>query len=138
MTNFLNGEVYETNYIRDKRIGYYSPNRWSRPSIVLGNEGNYSDGHCFPAAYRDLEIGKVVGMPIAGTCTAVWWEKLQNEVVFGIPVMRIEDKSGEILENKPFEPDIEIRNDYDRSAIGQDQQLERAVSEIMLELEGNK
>jgi len=135
LTDFLNGDVYETLYIREKRLGYYAPNRWTKPSIVVGNEGNYSDGHCFPAAYRDLELGKVVGMPIAGTCTAVWWEKLQNEIVFGIPVMGIEDRSGEILENRPFEPDVEVWNEYDKSAIGQDQQLERAVSEIMLELD---
>ena len=135
LTNFLNGDVYETLYIREKRLGYYAPNRWTKPSIVLTNEGNYSDGHCFPCAYRDLEIGKVVGMPVAGTCTAVWWEKLQNEIVFGIPVMGIEDKSGDILENKQFEPDVKVWNDYDQSAIGKDQQLERAVVEIMLELD---
>ena len=134
LTNFLMGEVYEHLYIRGKLIGYYSPNRWTRPSIVVGNEGNYSDGHCFPAAYRDLGIGKVVGMPIAGTCTAVWWEKLQNGIVFGVPVMGVQDLSGEILENKPFEPDIEIRNDFEIIAGGTDQQLERAVSELMVDL----
>ena len=74
-------------------------------------------------------------MPIAGTCTAVWWESLQNGIVFGIPVMGVTNKSGEILENNQLEPDIKVRNNYDRIAKGIDQQLDRAVSEIMLELE---
>jgi C-terminal processing protease CtpA/Prc len=135
LSNFLDGEIYEQLYIRGKLIGYYTPNRWVHPSMVIANEGNYSDGHCFPAAYRDLELGKVLGMPVAGTCSAVWWEQLQNGVVFGIPVMGVTNKAGEILENNPFEPDIEVRNEYDRIAEGEDQQLIRAVSELMLELD---
>jgi C-terminal processing protease CtpA/Prc len=135
LSNFLNGTVFEDLYIRGELIGYYSPNRWTKPSIVVGNEGNYSDGHCFPVAYKDLELGNIIGMPIAGTCTAVWWERLQSDIVFGIPVMGVTNKAGEILENNELEPDIEVRNDYDKIAKGIDQQLDRAVSELMLELE---
>jgi hypothetical protein len=74
-------------------------------------------------------------MPVAGTCTFVWWERLQNGVVFGIPVMGVTNEAGEILENNPFEPDIEVRNEYNRIAEGADQQLIRAVSELMVELD---
>jgi len=135
LTNFLKGEVYEDMVYYGKVVGHYAPNRWTKPSIILVNEGNYSDGHCFPEAYRDREIGKAVGMPVAGTCTFVWWEGLQNGVVFGIPNMAVTNKAGEILENHPFEPDIVIANDYAEIPNGRDQQLERAVTEILLELE---
>lgn len=135
LTSFLMGEVYEDIVYYGKVVGHYSPNRWTKPSIILVNEGNYSDGHCFAEGYRDREIGKAVGMPVAGTCTFVWWEGLQNGVVFGIPNMGVANKAGVILENHPFEPDIVVANDYAELPKGRDQQLERAVSEILLELE---
>jgi Tol biopolymer transport system component/C-terminal processing protease CtpA/Prc len=136
LTNFLVGEVYEDILYYGKLVGHYSPNTWTKPSIVLVNEGNYSDGHCFPEAYRDREIGRTVGMPVAGTCSFVWWERMMNGVVFGIPNMGVTNKAGTILENHQFEPDLVVVNEYAEIPRGRDQQLERAVSEILLELEG--
>ena len=49
------------------------------PSLVLISESNYSDAHLFPWTYRHLGIGKLLGMPVAGTGTAVWWETLQDD-----------------------------------------------------------
>jgi tricorn protease len=134
LTTFLSGERYQVFKAPDRNIGFESHRRWTKPSIVLVCESNYSDAHCFPAAYRDLGIGKIVGMPVPGTCTFVWWEMLQNSVVFGIPNLGVADKSGDILENKQLEPDILVRNEYDKVANGTDQQLERAVKELLEEL----
>jgi C-terminal processing protease CtpA/Prc len=134
LTMFLSGERYMEFKAPDRNIGFESQRRWTKPSIVLVGESNYSDAHCFPAGYRDQGIGKIVGMPVPGTCTFVWWERLQNGVVFGIPNMAVTDKSGDILENKQLEPDILVRNDYDKVASGIDQQLQRAVEELMKEL----
>jgi len=135
LTTFLSGERYQVFKAPDRNIGFESQRRWTKPSIVLVCESNYSDAHCFPAAYRDLGIGKIVGMPVPGTCTFVWWEMLQNGVVFGIPNLGVADKSGDILENKQLEPDIKVMNEYDKVATGSDQQLERAVKELLEELE---
>jgi tricorn protease len=131
LTTFLSGQRYQTFKAPDRNIGFESQRRWTKPSIVLVGESNYSDAHCFPAAYRDQEIGKIVGMPVPGTCTFVWWEGLQNGVVFGIPNMGVADKSGDILENKQLEPDIKVMNQFDRVARGEDQQLARAVEELL-------
>ncbi len=134
LTTFLSGERYQVFMAPDRNIGFESQRRWTKPSIVLVCESNYSDAHCFPAAYRDQGIGRIVGMPVPGTCTFVWWEMLQNGVVFGIPNLGVADKSGDILENKQLEPDIKVMNEYDKVAIGIDQQLERAVKELLEEL----
>jgi Tol biopolymer transport system component/C-terminal processing protease CtpA/Prc len=134
LTTFLSGERYQVFKAPDRNIGFESQRRWTKPSIVLVCESNYSDAHCFPAAYRDQGIGKIVGMPVPGTCTFVWWEMLQNNVVFGIPNLGVADKSGDILENKQLEPDILVRNEYDKVASGVDQQLDRAVKELLEEL----
>ncbi len=134
LTTFLSGERYQVFKAPDRNIGFESQRRWTKPSIVLVCESNYSDAHCFPAAYRDQGIGRIVGMPVPGTCTFVWWERLQNGVVFGIPNLGVADKSGDLLENKQLEPDILVRNEFDKVAIGIDQQLERAVKELLGEL----
>ena len=86
-----------------------------------------------PNAYRSLGLGKTVGMQVPGTCTSVWWERLQDpEIVFGIPQVTWIDNEGDALENKHFDPDYEIDNDPRLEAAGRDQQLEKAV-EVLLE-----
>lgn len=134
LTTFLSGEEYMTFQARDRKIGYESQRRWRKPSIVLVGESNYSDAHCFPAGYRDLNIGKIVGMPVPGTCTFVWWERLQNGVVFGIPNMAVLDRVGDPLENKQLVPDIQVFNQFDQIVKGNDQQLNAAVEELLQEL----
>jgi C-terminal processing protease CtpA/Prc len=118
---------------RDGRsIGMEPSRRWTKPSIVIASEGNYSDAHCFPWAYQHLAIGKVVGMPVAGTCSFVWWERLQDRrLVFGIPNLVVAGPDGRPLENQLLEPDIRIDNEPAALAGGIDQQLERAVAELL-------
>ena len=135
LTTFLSGDEYMTFQDRERKIGYESQRRWRKPSIVLVGESNYSDAHCFPAGYRDLNIGKIVGMPIPGTCTFVWWERMQNGVVFGIPNMAVLDKAGDTLENKQLEPDIKVFNAFDQIVQGNDQQLNAAVGELLKQLD---
>lgn len=132
LTTFLTGETYALNVARGQRVGSEPSLRWTRPSIVVMNEGNYSDAHCFPAAYEDLAIGETVGMPVPGTCTSVWWERLQDpDLTFGIPQVGLVDQSGDLLERKHLAPDHLVDNDPALEAKGRDQQLERAV-EVLL------
>ena len=42
-------------------------------SCMLVCEDNYSNAHGTPYVYKTLGIGKLVGTPVAGTMTAVWW-----------------------------------------------------------------
>jgi C-terminal processing protease CtpA/Prc len=137
LTVLLSGELYARNVARGQEIGAEPSSRWSKPSIVVMNEGNYSDAHCFPAAYTELGIGDTVGMPVPGTCTAVWWERLQDRsLTFGIPQVGLIDNDGDYLENKHLAPDHMIDNDPKLEATGRDQQLEKAVSVLLAALEG--
>jgi C-terminal processing protease CtpA/Prc len=45
LTIFLTGEVYARAVPRGREIGVEPTNRWTKPSIVVMNEGNYSDAH---------------------------------------------------------------------------------------------
>jgi C-terminal processing protease CtpA/Prc len=133
LTVFLSGEVFMTARPRGQYVGDVPGRRWTKPSIVIQNEGNYSDAHCFPNGYRTLGLGEIVGMQVPGTCTAVWWERLQDRsLVFGIPQVTWTDTAGDAMENKHFDPDHEVDNDPQLEAQGQDEQLEKAV-EVLLE-----
>jgi C-terminal processing protease CtpA/Prc len=137
LTIFLTGEVYARAYPRGRQIGVEPSYRWTKDSIVVMNEGNYSDAHCFPAAYTALDIGDMVGMPVPGTCTSVWWERLQDRsLVFGIPQVGYIDNEGDVLENKHLQPDHLVDNDPALEATGTDQQLEKAVEVLLAQIDG--
>jgi C-terminal processing protease CtpA/Prc len=133
---FLSGERF-FDYTTDTRSNGYEPNfRWTKPSIALANESNYSDGHCFAYSYQALKLGKLVGMPVPGTCTWAGWEMLQNnEVFWGVPPLGVKTNDGIYLENTQTEPDIKVMNEYDVVITGKDQQLEAAVNALMEEIE---
>ncbi|HXI03960.1 MAG TPA: S41 family peptidase [Candidatus Saccharimonadales bacterium] len=139
LTTFLTGKVFFREVPRGRQVGSDPELRWTKPSIVIVNEGNYSDAHCFPEAYTELGIGETVGMPVPGTCTAVWWEHLQDPtLIFGIPQVGIKDNSGDYLERKQLVPNHEVDNDPQLEAQGRDQQLEEAVKVMLEKLDAAK
>ncbi len=107
-------------------------NKWSKPSCVLMSESNYSDAFLFPYAYKSLGIGKLIGMPVAGTGTAVWWEtQIDPTLVFGIPMVATIGKENRPTENLELAPDIRVPNDFNKILSGEDQQLGAAVKEML-------
>ncbi|CCY09629.1 putative Tricorn-like protease [Porphyromonas sp. CAG:1061] len=96
------------------------------------SEGNYSNAHGFPWVYKTLGIGKLIGAPVPGTMTAVWWETLVDpSLVFGIPQVTVTDVNGNALENHQLEPDILIYNTPEEAQRNYDAQLKAAVDELM-------
>ncbi|MBK6370229.1 MAG: PD40 domain-containing protein [Flavobacteriales bacterium] len=133
LATFLNGEVYMRIEPRGQKLGAEPLSKWTKPSVVVMSEGNYSDAHMFPVTYRALGIGKLVGMPVAGTGTAVWWEGLQNGMWFGIPQVGMIDNNGNYLENQQLDPDVLQPLDPGAVRIGRDQQLEEAVKVLLVD-----
>jgi len=131
LATFLSGKDYITFMPRDQYLGKEPQFKWRKPSAVVMSESNYSDAHMFPYTYRALGIGKLIGMPVPGTGTAVWWEGLQNGCWFGIPQVGMLDVDGDYLENKQLEPDIKVANDPGVVSKGRDQQLEKAVESLL-------
>jgi Periplasmic protease len=132
LVTFLSGKEYVRYTPRGLYIGSDPFSKWTKPSCVLVCEDNYSDASGFPYAYKTLGIGKLVGMPVPGTMTAVWWEYLINGMVFGIPqVGSWAVKENRYLENMQIEPDLRVDNDPASVLRGEDKQLEAAVKELM-------
>ena len=132
LATFLTGKAYMYN-ANDLRVVSYEPTfRWNKPSIAIANEANYSDGHCFAFGYQDLKIGKLVGMPVPGTCTFAGWEQLQDgNLRWGVPPVGVKQMNGAYLENHQTVPDIQLMNEYNIVIKGKDQQLEAAINELM-------
>ncbi len=132
---FLSGKKF-FEYTSDRRSSGYEPNfRWTKPSISMANEANYSDGHCYAYTVKALNLGKLVGMPTPGTCTFAGWESLADGIQWGVPHSGVKDSTtGKYLENQQTEPDIKVMNDYAVVITGKDQQLEAAVAALLKEI----
>ena len=132
LCTLLSGKQYQEFVPHGKVVGKDPFNKWTKPSCVLICEDDYSNGHGFPWVYKELGIGKLIGAPVAGTMTAVWWETLMdNTLVFGIPQVGCRDMRGVFGENTQLNPDIEVYNSPEDFINGHDTQLERAVKEMM-------
>lgn len=135
----FSGKKYLDQIVRGQKIGEQPRKRWKKPSIMLISEANYSNAHGTPWVYKTMGIGKLVGMPVPGTMSSVWWETLQDpSLYFGIPVVGYRDSTGHYLENQQLEPDIVQTNDPEIIITGKDQQLEKAVKTLLQEINTSK
>ena len=133
LVTLLSGKEYARFEPRGNYMGSEPFTKWNKPSCVLIGEDNYSDACGFPYAYKALGIGKLIGAPVPGTMTAVWWEnQVDPSIVFGIPQVGVTAvKEGRYIENMQIEPDILVYNDPASVLRGEDKQLEAAVAEML-------
>lgn len=139
LAKLLSGEEYVTMHVRGREYHGDSLDQWNKPSILVMGEGNYSDAHAFPFTYDTLDIGEMVGMPVPGTMTAVWWEmSLSGDIRVGVPQVGMKNREGEYLENNQTEPDYLVKNDPESTAKGDDKQIEKAVEVMLKQLDEEK
>lgn len=133
----FSGKKYFTQVVRGREACDMPSRRWNKPSIMVQCEANYSNAHGTPWVYSHQKIGKLVGMPVPGTMTSVFWETLQDPtLVFGIPVIGYRLPDGSYLENSQLEPDIKVANSPETVVKGEDTQLKAAVDELLKEIDG--
>jgi tricorn protease len=136
LVTFLSGKLYMQFAPQGQIVpGGESTDKWTKPSCVVMSESNYSDAFMFPYIYKELGVGKLIGMPVPGTGTAVWWEKqIDPTIVFGIPMIATKGVNEDhFTENHQLEPDIKVENPYNKILNGQDPQIQAAVKEMMKE-----
>ncbi|WP_305982614.1 S41 family peptidase [Roseivirga thermotolerans] len=131
---FFTGEPFITYATAAKVVGGEPTSRWTKPTLAMFNESNYSDGHCFAQGYTDLKIGTTLGMPVPGTCSFAGWEGLPNGGRWGVVPVSAKDKSGRWMENLQTEPDIKIKNMPGLIDRGRDEQLEKAIETLLREV----
>jgi tricorn protease len=133
LNSFLSGKPYLTFSSQGNALKGQEPfNTWTKPSAVVMSESNYSDAFIFPYIYKQTGTGKLIGMPVPGTGTAVWWEtQIDPTIVFGIPMIGTIGKEGRTTENLQVEPDIKVTLPYESFLSGKDTQIEAAVKEML-------
>lgn len=132
LITLLTGKEYQQFVPRGQYIGSDPFSKWLKPSCLLVCEDNYSNASGFPVIYQALGVGKVIGAPIPGTMTAVWWERqIDPSIVFGIPQVGVRDMKGVFGENTELQPDILVYNKPEEVEAGIDRQIEAAVKHLL-------
>lgn len=132
---FFSGSKYLTQVIRGKKYCDMPSRRWTKPSVMMICEADYSNAHGTPWVYKHMKIGKLVGMPVPGTMTSVNWVTLQDPTLyFGIPAVGYEKADGTYLENFQLEPDVKVKLDPKKIIKGEDNQIEAAVKQLLKDI----
>lgn len=127
----LSGKLFATYEPRGQYIGSDPYMRWYKPSAVVMSQNDYSNAHGFPFMYKELGIGKLVGAPMAGTMTAVWWENMVDGITVGVPEVAVKDLRGNYLENQTLQPDVEAIPTPEQMLTDDDVQVKRAVDVLL-------
>lgn len=128
---FFTGVPFITYETEAKVVGGEPTSRWTKPTLSLINEAQYSDGHCFACGYKDLKIGTTLGMPTPGTCSFAGWERLPDGSIWGVVPVSAKDINSNWMENNQTEPDVLVKNMPGDIAKGIDAQLVKAVKVLM-------
>jgi tricorn protease len=110
------------------------------PKVLLMDEFSASDGDIFPYRFRALGLGKVIGKRTWGGVVGF---RDSLPIVDGGFLYKPEyapyssDGKSWPIEGYGVDPDIEVDNDPAKEFAGVDQQLDRAIDEILQELKTN-
>jgi tricorn protease len=94
----------------------------------------------FPAGFRALGLGKVVGTPTAGAVIGTGSYSLIDGSTVRTPGVGVflADPKRTNMENYGVQPDMLVENLPADVLAGRDRQLEVAVEELMKQLQGSK
>ena len=104
---------------------------WNKPMIVLINEGSFSNAEVFPWGFKDLKLGKVVGVPTAGGVIGTGGTTIIDGSTLRLPAVGSYTLTGINMENNGCPPDIYVENTPEDIFQNHDRQLETAASELM-------
>ena len=110
------------------------------PKIVLQNWRSASNAEMFPAGFRALGLGKVVGTPTMGAVIGTGSYSLIDGSTVRTPGVGVflADQKRTNMENNGVQPDMLVDNKPEDTLAGRDRQLEAAVEDLMKQLNGSR
>jgi tricorn protease len=111
-------------------------NGYFGPKVVLQNWRSASNAEMFPAGFRALGLGKVIGTPTMGAVIGTGSYSLIDGSTIRTPGVGVflADSARTNMENHAVQPDIYVENTPEDNLAGYDRQLEIAVREVMKDL----
>ncbi|MEP7271318.1 MAG: S41 family peptidase [Acidobacteriota bacterium] len=106
------------------------------PKVVLQNWRSASNAEMFPAGFRQLGLGKVIGTPTMGAVIGTGSYSLIDGSTVRTPGVGVflADQKRTNMENYGVQPDILIENTPEDNLAGRDRQVETAVQQLLKEL----
>ncbi len=106
------------------------------PKVVLQNWRSASNAEMFPAGFRMLGLGKVIGTPTMGAVIGTGSYSLIDGSTVRTPGVGVylADAKRTNMENYGVQPDIRVENSPEDNLAGRDRQLESAIAELMKQI----
>jgi tricorn protease len=88
----------------------------------------------FPQGFKDLKLGKVIGVPTMGAVIGTGSYTLADGSTIRTPGSGVWTARGENLENFGVQPDVWVDNGPEDFVRGRDAQIEKAVEVLKAEI----
>ena len=105
-----------------------------KPIVLLINEYSLSDAEMTAAGFKELKLGKIIGQETYRWIIFTSGKRLVDGSSYRIPAWGTYTLDGKNLEKTGVAPDIYIKNTFLDRQENKDPQLERAVKEILKDL----
>jgi len=134
----LRRKLLAVNFGRtDDEADSYPDGVFIGPMAAILDERSSSDGDIFPAMFKQAGLGPLIGRRSWGGVVGISGRgPLIDGGGISVPESGMASTKGEwIIEGYGVDPDIDVINDVKATIEGKDQQLERAVAEVMKKIE---
>jgi tricorn protease len=130
----LSGRAYQFTVRRDSEVEVPRPQNFFGPMVVMQNERSASDAEMFPAGFKALGLGKVIGVPTMGAVIGTGSYTLLDGSTIRTPGTGVWTSAQENMENYGVPPDVYIDNTPSDFIAARDMQIEKAVEVLKAEL----
>ena len=134
LLGILAGRKYQYSVGRDSDVQIPRPQNFYGPMVVMQNERSASDAEMFPAGFKALGLGKVVGVPTMAAVIATGSYTLLDGSSIRTPGSGVWTVNGDNMENFGVPPDVYVDNTPNDFVKGRDMQIEKAVEVLKAEL----
>ena len=134
LLGILAGRRYQFTVGRDSDMQIWRPQNFYAPMVVMQNERSASDAEMFPAGFKDLGLGKTVGVPTMAAVIATGSYSLLDGSSIRTPGSGVWTVSGQNMENYGVPPDVYIDNTPNDFVKGRDMQIEKAVEVLKADI----
>ena len=138
LLGILAGRQYQYTVGRDAGFQQPRPQNFYGPMVVMQNERSASDAEMFPAGFKALGLGKVVGVPTMGAVIGTGAYTLLDGSTIRTPASGVWTVTSQNMENYGVPPDVYVDNTPSDFVKGRDSQIEKAVEVLKAELATRK